>query len=53
MSNPRWLGHFGLTHNPFSKDLYDESLWLPARRAEVVDDLVDALSERQHASSRS
>lgn len=49
MSAPRWLEHFGLTHSPFSKDLDDANLWLPTRRAEVVDDLVDAIKERQHA----
>lgn len=49
MSAPSWLAHFKLTHSPFSKDLDDSSLWLPTRREMLVDDLVDALTERQHA----
>ena len=31
------------------QDLDDGDLWLPSSRKELVDDLVDALHERQHA----
>lgn len=48
MTSPRWLGHYGLTHAPFSKDLDDQRLWLPTGRKHLVDDLVDALHDRQH-----
>lgn len=49
MRTPAWMRHFGLTSPPFSKDLDDGDLWLPSSRKEVVNDLVDALRERQHA----
>lgn len=49
MRKPQWLRHFGLGDSPFSKDLDDDDLWLPSSRKELVDDLVDALGERQHA----
>lgn len=49
MRTPAWMRHFGLKSPPFSKDLGDGDLWLPSSRKEVVDDLVDALRERQHA----
>jgi len=49
MKTPQWLRHFGLRESPFSKDLDDDDLWLPSSRKALVDDLVDAVSERQHA----
>lgn len=49
MRSPTWLRHFSLKEAPFSKDLDDKDLWLPSSRKDVVDDLVDALAERQHA----
>jgi general secretion pathway protein A len=49
MRAPAWLRHFGLSQPPFSKDLPDDDLWLPSSRKEVVDDLVEALHQRQHA----
>jgi len=49
MRPPKWLRHFSLCESPFSKDLDDGDLWLPSSRKELVDSLVDALSERQHA----
>lgn len=48
MTTPRWLGHYGLTHAPFSKDLDDARLWLPTGRKALVDDLVEALQDREH-----
>lgn len=49
MREPKWLRHFALSESPFSKDLDDSDLWLPSSRKDVVDDLVDAIHERQHA----
>lgn len=48
MTTPKWLGRFGLTEPPFSKQIPDEKLWLPTSRKGVVDDLVDAVREREH-----
>ncbi len=49
MRSPAWLRHFALKDAPFSKDLGDKDLWLPSSRKNIVDDLVDALGERNHA----
>lgn len=49
MHSPKWIRNFGLTEAPFSKDLDDADLWLPESRKEVVDELVDAIRNRQHA----
>jgi general secretion pathway protein A len=43
---PAYLGHFGLTQAPFSKEVADADLWLPASKAALVDELVEAVSER-------
>jgi len=43
-----WLGHFGLTTPPFSKDVADAQLWLPTSRKDIVEQLVDAVHERHH-----
>ena len=48
MTAPSWLQHFGLSVSPFSKDLADDDLWLPASKTDVVDRLVEAVDERQH-----
>ncbi len=44
---PGYLAHFGLSSIPFTKEVADEELWLPASKAAVVDELVEAVSERQ------
>ena len=44
-----WLRHFGMTGVPFGKDIDDDDLWLPASKQALVDDLVEAVEERQHA----
>ncbi len=49
MRSPAWLRHFAFKEAPFSKDLDDKDLWLPSSRKDLVDDLVDALADRQHA----
>lgn len=43
-----YLTHFGLRESPFTKELPDAELWLPASKQAVVDGLLDALAE--HAS---
>ena len=48
MRKPKWLRAFNLSEPPFAKDLDDGDLWLPSSRKELVDDLVEALHERQH-----
>ncbi len=44
--NPTWLGHFGLKDAPFSKEIPDDQLWLPASKTDLVDDLCEAVRER-------
>lgn len=41
-----YLGHFGLEQPPFTKEVADADLWLPASKARVVDDLCEAVRER-------
>lgn len=41
-----WLGHFGLSAVPFSKEVADMDLWLPTSRAAVVEELAEALRNR-------
>ena len=45
----RWLTHFGLEASPFSKEIIDGDLWVPASRKPVVDDLVETCEEHGHA----
>ena len=45
----RWLAHFGLTEAPFTKDIADAELWVPAARAAAIERLVDACKDRGHA----
>lgn len=45
---PLWLRHYSLSHQPFSKELADADLWLPSSKQEIVEALVEALSERSH-----
>jgi type II secretory pathway predicted ATPase ExeA len=47
-SSPKWLAHFGLSRPPFSKELADGELWVPASRKRLVDQLVDAMGEHGH-----
>jgi len=41
-----WWDYFELRHAPFSKAVTDEALWLRPASVEVVDELVEAVSER-------
>jgi len=47
MSSP-YLAHFALKEPPFSKEVPDAELWLPASKQTVVETLLEALTE--HAS---
>jgi len=49
MRTPAWLRNLNLSAPPFAKSIDDKDLWLPTSRQEVVDELVEALHERQHA----
>lgn len=43
---PAYLSHFGFTDAPFSKEIADADLWLPPSKAELVDELCEAVRER-------
>ncbi|MEM1032021.1 MAG: ATP-binding protein [Myxococcota bacterium] len=45
---PQWLRAFGFACAPFSKELSDHELWVPASRERVVEAIVDACQERGH-----
>ena len=42
-----YVAHFGLSAAPFSKEIEDQDLWLPASKRELVDELLDALAARE------
>lgn len=44
----KWLAHFSLNVAPFSKEIEDAELWVPASRRRVVDELVEASHDRGH-----
>lgn len=41
------LASFGLRSSPFSKEIEDADLWLPESKASLVNDIEEALEERQ------
>lgn len=43
---PAWLGFFGFSDAPFSKEIGDADLWLPSSKAALVDELCEALGQR-------
>jgi general secretion pathway protein A len=43
------LAHFGLSAEPFSKEIDDADLWLPPSKQGVLDELVDAMHARRSA----
>ncbi|MBM4380405.1 MAG: AAA family ATPase [Deltaproteobacteria bacterium] len=47
---PAWLAHFSLKDAPFSKEIGDADLWLPSSKTAVVEELVEALSQRASVS---
>ncbi len=44
-----YLDHFGFRNEPFSKEIDDDKLWLPASKRGIVDELVACVHERRHA----
>jgi len=44
----KWHAYFGLKALPFGKDVGDDELWVPASRAPLIDELVDACHSRGH-----
>jgi general secretion pathway protein A len=44
-----YLSHFGLSAEPFSKDIGDAELWLPPSKLSLVEDLTDAMHARASA----
>ena len=45
----RWRTHFGLNESPFTKEIGDADLWVPASRKVAVHRLVETCRERGHA----
>jgi len=45
--SPDTLSLFGLSAEPFSKEIDDADLWLPPSKQALVDDLVDAAEARK------
>lgn len=41
------LDHFGLSLEPFTKEVDDKDLWLPPSKRVVVDDVLDAIEARE------
>ena len=41
-----YLDHFSLRDAPFSKEIEDKDLWLPASKQALVDELIESLEER-------
>lgn len=48
MTRAAWLSHFSLKAAPFAKEIEEDKLWLPSARNAVVDDLVQAVRDREH-----
>jgi len=44
-----YLSHFGLSAEPFSKDIGDAELWLPPSKLSLVEELTDAMHARANA----
>lgn len=44
--NESYLNPFGLKEAPFTKEIGDTDLWLPTSKAELVEELCEAVSER-------
>jgi type II secretory pathway predicted ATPase ExeA len=45
----RWLAHWGMTEAPFTKEIGDADLWVPASRKNAVERLVETCRDRGHA----
>jgi type II secretory pathway predicted ATPase ExeA len=44
-----YLSHFGLSADPFGKDISDAELWMPPSKQSLVEDLTDAMHARASA----
>lgn len=44
---PAYLSHFALSAAPFSKEVADADLWLPESKKDLVEELCEAVEERQ------
>lgn len=44
-----YLSHFGLSAEPFSKDIGDADLWMPPSKQSLVEDLTEAMQTRASA----
>jgi len=44
-----YLSHFGLSADPFGKDIGDAELWMPPSKLSLVEDLTDAMHARASA----
>jgi general secretion pathway protein A len=47
--SPETLAHFGLTLEPFSKEIDDADLWLPPSKHALLDELTDTVQARKSA----
>jgi general secretion pathway protein A len=47
MKKTKAMTAFGLKAPPFSKEVLDKDLWLPPSKRELVEEIVEAVSERQ------
>jgi general secretion pathway protein A len=47
MAKAKYLSHFALKSAPFSKEITDSALWMPPSKQHVVDELFEALAQRQ------
>ena len=45
----RWLSHWGLREAPFTKEISDADLWVPASRTAAIERLVETCRDRGHA----
>jgi general secretion pathway protein A len=45
----KWLAHWGLDEPPFTKEIGDGDLWVPSSREPIVDEIVEACTDRGHA----
>src|SRR5258706_11377760 len=46
MTTP-YLVHFGFSSAPFSKEIPDDKLWLPASKVSLIDEICEALKDRE------
>ena len=47
MTSPSYLTHFGFEGSPFSKEISDDKLWLPPSKEALIEEICDALQDRE------